>query len=73
MKHKMVEYSRINILEGTDVNKTSAPKECDICHHWYFKDFDFRYELYLCNDCHGLMQKTMSFNNVAIVYVKGNA
>ena len=26
-----------------------------------------------CNGCHHLMQKTMSFNDVAIVYVKGNA
>ena len=28
---------------------------------------------YLCNGCHDLMQKPMSFNNVAIVDVKGNA
>ena len=33
----------------------------------------FKYEPYLCNGCHDLMQKAMSFNNVAIVYVKGNA
>ena len=33
----------------------------------------FKYEPYLCNDCHDLMQKAMSFNNIAIVYVKGNA
>ena len=29
-------------------------------------------ENYLCNGCRDLMQKAMSFNNVAIVYVKGN-
>ena len=29
--------------------------------------------MYLCNGCHNLMQKTMSFNNVSIVYVKGSA
>ena len=27
----------------------------------------------LCNSCHNLMQKAMSFNNAAIVYVKGSA
>ena len=27
----------------------------------------------LCNGCHGLMQKEVSFNNVAIVYVEGSA
>ena len=31
------------------------------------------YEPYLCNGCHDLMQNTMSFNNVVIVYVKGSA
>ena len=28
----MLEYNRIDISEGIDVNKTSASKECDICH-----------------------------------------
>ena len=33
----------------------------------------FKYEPYLSNGCHGLMQKSINFNNVAIVYVKGSA
>ena len=69
----MLEYNRIYISEGIDVNKTSLSKEFDICHYWYFKDIDFKYEPYLCNGCHDLMQKARSFNNVAIVYVKGSA
>ena len=28
----MQEYDKINISEGIDVNKTTASKECDICH-----------------------------------------
>ena len=48
-------------------------KEFDILHSWYFKDIGFSYETYLCNGCHDLMQKAMSFDNVAIVYVKGSA
>ena len=67
----MLEYDRINISEGIDANKTSASKECDICHFWYFKDIGFKYEPHLCNGCHDLMQKAMSFNDVAIVYVIG--
>ena len=69
----MLEYDRIDISEGIVVNKTRLSKECDICHYWYIKDISFKYEKYLCNGCHDLMQKAMSFNNVAIVYVKGNA
>ena len=69
----MLEYERIDISEGTVVNKTNASKECDICYYWYFKDIGFMYEPYLCNGYHDLMEKAMSFNVVAIVYVKWNA
>ena len=69
----MLEYNRIDISEGIDVNKTSASKECDICHYWYFKHICFKYEPYLCDGCDDLMQRAKSFNDVAIVYVKGSA
>ena len=69
----MLEYDRIDTSEGIDLNKTGVSKKCDICHFWYFKDIGFKYEKYLCSVCHDLMQKAMSFNNVAIVYVKGSA
>ena len=68
----MLEYERIDISEGVDVNKTNLSKECDICHCW-FKDVGFKYENWLCNGCHDLMQKDISFNNIAIVDVKGSA
>ena len=64
----MLEYDRIDISEGIDVNKTNASKECDICHYWYFKDIGFKYEP--C--CHDLMLKAMGFND-AIVYIKESA
>ena len=69
----MLEQDRIDISEGIDINKTNTSKECKICHYWYFKDIGFKYEPYLCNGCHGLMQKAISFNDVAIIYVKGSA
>ena len=69
----MIEYKRIDISEGIDVDKTNLSKECDICHYQYFKDIGFKYEPYLCNCCHDLMQKVVSFDNIAIVYIKGNA
>ena len=71
--YKILENDRIDIFEETDVNKTSESRECNICHYWYFKDVGFRYEPYLCNGCHNLMQKAMSFNNAAIAYVNGSA
>ena len=68
----MLEYERIDISEGIDVNKTNLSKECNICHCWYFKDIVFKYEPFLWNG-HDLIQKAMSFNNIAIVYIKGSA
>ena len=69
----MLEYKRIDISERINVNKTNLSKECDICHYWYFKDIGFKFEPYLCNECHDLMQKAISFNDIAILYIKGNA
>ena len=68
----MLEYDRIDISEGIDINKTNTSKECDVCHYQYFLDEGFKYGSYLCNGCHDLMQKAMNFNNVAIVSVKGS-
>ena len=69
----MIEYERIDISEEIDVNKTNVSKECEICHYWYFKDIGFKYEPYHCNECRDLMQKAMSFNNIAIAYINENA
>ena len=69
----MLEYNRIDISEGIDIKKTNASKECKICHYWYFKNINFKYEPHLSNGYHGLLQKAVSFNNIAIVYVKGSA
>ena len=49
---KMIYYDRIDVSEGIDVNKTSASKECDICHYWYFLIKDFKFQSNVCNRCH---------------------
>ena len=69
----MLEYDRIDISKGIDVNKKNISKNCDICHYWYFKDIGLKCEPYLCNGWHDLKQKAMSFNDVAIVYIKESA
>ena len=68
----MLEYDKVDVSEGIDINKTNASIECDICHYWYFKYIGFKCEPYLCNGCHGLMPKAMNFNDVAIVSIKGS-
>ena len=68
----MLEYDRIDILEGTDIGKTNKSRVCDIFLYWYFLNKNFNCEKYLCNGCHDLMQKAMNLNDVAIVSIKRN-
>ena len=65
----MLEYERIDISEGIDLNKGDKLKECDICHYWYFLDKKSNYKPYLCNGCNDLMQKVMSYVAVVMCYV----
>ena len=39
----------------------------------FFTFGGFKYEPSLCNSCHDLMKKAMSFTNITIVYVKESA
>ena len=66
----MLEHDRINISEGIDINNTNKSKECMLCHYWYFLDKNFSYELYLCDGCYNIMQKSNNFKNIAIVRIK---
>ena len=37
----MLQYQKLNVTEGIDVNKTSASKEYELCHYWFFRDIGF--------------------------------
>ena len=67
----MLEYDKIDISGGTDINKTNASKKGDISRYWHFLDKNFNYEKYICNGCHDLMQTAMDFNVVTIISIKG--
>ena len=69
----MLEYDRIDISEGIDINKTNKSKECMLCHYWYFLDSNFSYGPYLCDGSYNIMQKSKNFKNIAIVHVKKSA
>ena len=54
-----------------DVNKTSASKEYELCHYWFFKDVGFKFEEHLCNGCHDLLTMAHFLKNIAILRAKG--
>ena len=66
----MLQYEKIDVLEGIDVNKTSASKECELCYYWFFKDVGFKFEEHVCNGCHDLLTITYSLKNIAILSAK---
>ena len=67
----MLQYQKIDVSEGIDVNKTNASKECKLCHYWFFKDVGFKLENHACNRCHDLLTMAHSLKNIAILSAKG--
>ena len=66
----MLKYDSIDISEGIDVDKTDEPKECKLCHYWYFLNKNFKYGPYLCDGCYDISQRSTDFKIIAIVHIK---
>ena len=68
----MLYYHRIYFSEGINVNKTNTSKECDICRYWYFLNYSFTFQPYVCNTCHNLFMMSMNLNDIDILNIKGS-
>ena len=68
----MLYYDRIEVSERIDVNKTRASKEYDICHYWYFLNYNFTFQTNVCNRCHDLLMMSISVSDIAILNIKGS-
>ena len=67
----MLQYERINISEGINFDKTNKSAACIICHYWYFKDIDFKYQSYVCNECQDFPMLVQNLDDAVILRVKG--
>ena len=67
----MLQYKKIDVSEGIDVEKTGASKECMLCHYWYFKDVGFRFEPHVCNKYDNVFMTAYELKNIAILKLKG--
>ena len=65
-------FNRIDISEGTDVDKTSESKDCDIYQFWYFLNNSFKFQPNVCNRCHNLLMISMNLSDIAILNIKGS-
>ena len=69
---KILYFNRIDVSEGTDVNKTSPSKECAISRYWYFLNNGFKFQPYVCNRCHDLLMMSMNLCDIATLNIKGS-
>ena len=65
-KINMLYEDRIKVSEGIDINKTSASKEYDICHCWYFLKKEFQFQPYVRNGRHNVLMMSIDIANLTI-------
>ena len=65
----MLYFDRIVVSKGTDVNKTSASKECVIC---CCLCYSFKFQPNVSNRCHDLIMISMNPSDIAILNIKSS-
>ena len=68
----MIYFERIDVSEGTNVNKRSASKECHICHYWYFLNYSIKFQPNICNRFYDLLMSSMNLSDIPILNIKGS-
>ena len=63
----MLQYEKIDVSEGIDINKTCLSKECELCHYWFFKAVASKFEEHVWNGCHNLLTMVYSLKNIVIL------
>ena len=61
---------KINIVYVIDINKTNASIESEVCHYWFFKDIEFKFEEHICNKCHDLLSIAYYLKDIAKLNAK---
>ena len=63
----MLDFDRIDVSGGIDIDKTSDACECIIGHCLYLLKINFRFQSKVCDVCHNMMQKSVGFDDFTIV------
>ena len=70
----MLQYDRIDLSEGIDVNKCEdTSSKCSLCQYYYFVFKNFNYQKDLCVGCHDMSVKTRSMQHLTTIYHNGHA
>ena len=65
-----LQYERIDISGGVDIDQASVSKESIICHYSYFKEVGFKFKTNICNKCRVRCVFSIS-KRIEILNVKG--
>ena len=66
----MLEYDKIDLSEGIDINKCEdKSRKCSLCQYYYFVFQNFNHERDICD----ISKKEISMQNIAIIYHDGHA
>ena len=63
----MISYERINCSKEIHFDKSKDSVK--VCHYWYFKD-GFRYQPYVCNECHNFSMTVQNVSELFVVTIK---
>ena len=67
---KILEYDKIDVSKGIDINKTNESKECMLWNYWSFLNKNFSYGPSFYDGCYNIVQKTNDSKNIATVHFK---
>ena len=66
----MLYFDRIDISQGSDVNKASGSKECDVCCYFLnFLNYSSTFQPNFCNRCHDLLMISINLSNIVILNI----
>ena len=66
----MLYYDRFDVFEAININKSSASKECNICHYWQFLYKEFNFQPDVCNGYHDELMMSMNLSDIAAKIVR---
>ena len=67
----MLNFVRINVSEGSDVNNKRRSKDCDICHYWYFLDERLKFQQHVFNGYHDALMMFLNLSDIVILNIHG--
>ena len=60
------------LIKQMHQKKTSASKDYDICHYWYFLNYSFKFQPNVCNRCHDFLMMSINLSDIANLNIKGS-